>query len=237
MQINAAVFRTVHEPLTFETVDIDNARRIYEAAHHPKSFVSLDGADHLLTRPADAAYVANVLAAWAIRYLPQATPPRPAPEDTWHGEGSVVVAETGTSRFQQRIRAGIHRLIADEPLGVGDDTGPAPYDLLLASLGSCTSMTLRMYAERQGLPLERVIVRLTHDRTHAEDCREPGHASCLVDSVERSIELQGPLTDTQRERLLAIAEKCPVHRTLTGDIRIRTQLARSGTGAAAIQRH
>jgi putative redox protein len=140
------------------------------------------------------------------------------------GEGVVVVAETRAGRFQQRIDAGGHTFLADEPIGVGDGTGPSPYDLILAGLGACTSMTLRMYADRHRWPLDRVSVRLTHDRRHAEDCRDPNRVPCVVDTIDRTIEVHGALDDAQRERLLDIAERCPVHRTLTGDIRIRTQL-------------
>lgn len=210
-----------------QLVGIDNARRIFDAARHPKSFVSLDGADHLLTRPADADYVATVLAAWAVRYVPSATDTTTdsAAERESTDEGVVVVAETGAGRFQQRIDAGGHSFLADEPAGIGDGTGPSPYDLLLAGLGACTSMTLRMYADRQQWPLERASVRLTHDRHHAEDCRDTERVPCVVDAIDRTIDLQGPLEDAQRDRLLEIAERCPVHRTLTGEIRIRTRLA------------
>lgn len=214
----------VHSPID-EIVDVDNARRIFEAARHPRSFVSLDGADHLLTRRADAAYVADVLSSWAGRYLPD-RPAEPAPAEP--EPGSIVVTETGTGAFQQRVAAGRHRFLADEPVGVGDDTGPTPYDLLLAGLGTCTSMTLRMYANRKGWPLTDVEVRLSHDRVHAEDCADCEATSGFVETVDRIIELGGPLTEDQRRQLLAIADRCPVHRTLTGDIHIRTQLLDTG---------
>lgn len=209
-----------HSP-TDEIVGVDNARQIFEAARHPRSFVSLDGADHLLTRRTDAAYVADVLSSWAGRYLPdRAATPTPTDPDA----GTVVVTETGIGAFQQQVSTGRHRFLADEPIGVGDDTGPTPYDLLLAGLGTCTSMTVRMYASRKGFPLEGVEVRLTHDRIHAEDCADCGPSSGLIDTVERTIELRGPLTEDQRRQLLAIADRCPVHRTLTTEIRIRTTL-------------
>lgn len=204
-------------------VGVDNARRIFEAARHPKSFVSLDGADHLLSRPADAAYVATVLAAWAGRYVSViAAADAGDAEET--GEGVVVVAEDGQGRLTQSIRAGRHRLSADEPIGVGDDLGPTPYDLLLAGLGACTSMTLRMYADRKGWPLEHVTVRLSHQRSHADDCADAETKPCIVDNIDRSLVLDGPLTDEQRTALLQIAERCPVHRTLTGEIRVSTAL-------------
>ena len=211
----------LHSPVD-EIVDVDNARRIFEAARHPRSFVSLDGADHLLTRRTDAAYVADVLSAWASRYLPvpsEDPPPAPGSEP-----GLVIVVGTGAGRFQQRVTAGRHRFLADEPAGVGDDTGPTPYDLLLAGLGTCTSMTLRMYADRKGWPLEHVEVRLAHHRIHADDCADCESSSGLIETVDRTIELHGPLTEEQRSSLLAIADRCPVHRTLTADVHIRTRL-------------
>jgi putative redox protein len=209
-----------HSPVD-EIVDVDNARRIFEAARHPRSFVSLDGADHLLTRRSDAAYVADILSSWAGRYLPdRAAEPAPADPDP----GSVIVTETRAGALQQRVTAGRHRFLADEPVGVGDDSGPTPYDLLLAGLGTCTSMTLRMYADRKGWPLEGVEVRLSHDRIHAEDCADCDASSGLIEAIDRTVELHGPLTDEQRSSLLAIADRCPVHRTLSGDIHIRTRL-------------
>jgi uncharacterized OsmC-like protein/pimeloyl-ACP methyl ester carboxylesterase len=206
-----------------ELVDIDTARRIFEAAKHPKSFVSLDDADHLLSRPADAAYVASVLAAWASRYLSPAVPrTATAPDVT---EGLVVVTESRRGRLAQDIRAGRHAWTADEPTGVGDDTGPTPYDLLLGALGACTSMTLRMYADRKGWPLEHITVTLSHARHHADDGRDCDTRPCMVDRFERAIELAGELDDLQREQLLIIAGKCPVHRTLLNDKNIVTTLA------------
>jgi putative redox protein len=208
-----------HSPVD-EIVDVDNARRIFEAARHPRSFVSLDGADHLLTRRTDAAYVADVLSAWASRYLP--VPPEDPPPGS--EPGLVIVAGSGAGRFQQRVTAGRHRFLADEPAGVGDDTGPTPYDLLLAGLGTCTSMTLRMYADRKGWPLEHVEVRLAHHRIHADDCADCESSSGLIETIDRTIELHGPLTEEQRSSLLAIADRCPVHRTVTADAHIRTRL-------------
>jgi uncharacterized OsmC-like protein/fermentation-respiration switch protein FrsA (DUF1100 family) len=205
-----------HSP-TDEVVAIDNASRIFTAAKHPKSFVSLAGADHLLSRRSDAAYVANVIHAWAERYLdmPQSAPE--APHDT------VVVRETGQGRFQQAITVGSHRFLADEPVAVGGlDSGPGPYDLLLAGLGACTAMTLRLYAERKALPLERVTVELSHSRIHAADCEDCETKEGMLDRIERAITLRGELDAEQRRRLLEIADKCPVHRTLTSEVSIRT---------------
>ena len=207
-----------HSP-TDEIVALDNASRIFAAAKHPKSFVSLAGADHLLSRRSDAAYVANVIHAWAERYLEAPQPQSEAPGDA----KTVLVRETGQGRFQQEITVGTHRFLADEPLEVGGlDSGAGPYDLLLAGLGACTAMTLRLYAERKALPLERVTVRLNHSRIHAADCADCETKDGMLDRIERAITLRGALDAEQRRRLLEIADKCPVHRTLTSEIDIRT---------------
>lgn len=215
-------------------VGIDNASRIFVAAKHPKSFVSLDDADHLLSRPQDAAYVADVIAAWAERYVaePGATPSGATLADA--GEvvapaDAVLVAEAGTGRFAQVISVGgRHRLFADEPVDVGgDDGGPGPYDLLLAALGACTSMTIRMYADRKALPLEHVAVTLRHAKIHAADCAECETKEGKVDHIDRQIRLDGPLSDEQRQRLLEIADKCPVHRTLHSEIHETSRLGTS----------
>ena len=209
-----AALLVFHSPQD-EVVGIDNARRIYEAARHPKSFVSLDGADHLLRRPRDGAYVANVLAAWVDRYVARVADEVP--------RGTVVVEGAGT--LQQHVAAGPHAWLGDEPTDVGGlDTGPSPYDLFLASLGTCTSMTLRMYASRKDWPLESVRVTLTHERVHAKDCADCEKPGGLIDEITRSLELRGPLDDAQRARLLEIADRCPVHRTLQNEIKIRTSL-------------
>ena len=137
-------------------------------------------------------------------------------------EGTVTVTETGTGTYTQEITAGPHRLVADEPRPVGDDAGPTPYDLLLAALGSCTSMTVRMYADRKGWPLEGVRVTLRHSRIHAQDCAECETKTGWIDHIDRHIEFTGDLDDTQRQRLLLIADRCPVHQTLTSEVRIVT---------------
>jgi putative redox protein len=210
-----------------ETVGIDNASAIFGAAKHPKSFVSLADADHLLTRPRDAAYVAGVIAAWAERYLEAAPAETAAPD---HAEG-VLVEETGAGKFQQRVIVGKHRLLADEPVGSGGlDTGLDPYSFLLTALGACTSMTLRLYAERKKLPLERVSVHLRHAKFHATDCADCETKTGLLDRIDREIVLRGALDDAQRQRLLEIADMCPVHRTLTSEILIRTSEQRSEPG-------
>jgi putative redox protein len=140
-------------------------------------------------------------------------------------EGTVTVTETGPGPYSQEITAGAHRLLADEPRPIGHDTGPTPYDLLLSALGACTSMTVRMYAERKGWPLERVRVTLQHKRIHAEDCAECETTKGWISHIDRTIELTGDLDDTQRQRLLGIADRCPVHQTLTSEIDISTALA------------
>jgi uncharacterized OsmC-like protein/alpha/beta superfamily hydrolase len=200
------------------TVPVESAEQIFATAGYPKSFVALDGADHLLTRRSDADYVAGLLGSWAGRYLPAAAEPAAPPQ------GLVTVEETRHGKFQQSVQMGKHRILADEPVAQGGfDSGPGPYDLLLAGLGACTSMTLRLYAERKGLPLGPVKVTLTHRKIHAEDCAECETKGGLLDEITREIRLAGPLDDTQRARLLEIADKCPVHRTLESEVIIRTR--------------
>jgi putative redox protein len=198
-------------------VPIDHAAQIFMAAKHPKSFISLDRADHLLSVPGDAAYAAEVLAAWASRYL------EPARIDSVDG---VRIVEAGDGKFAQNICVGRHRLRADEPLEVGGvDSGPAPYDLLAAALGACTAMTLRLYADRKQIPLERVTVDLKHGKVHAADCAECETREGKIDRIERVLTLEGELDDAQRAKLLEIADKCPVHRTLQSEIWIPTRVA------------
>ena len=139
-------------------------------------------------------------------------------------EGTVTVTETGTGTYTQQITAGRHQLAADEPQPIGADSGPTPYDLLLAALGACTSMTVRMYADRKGWPLERVRVTLRHSRIHAKDCADCETSSGRIDHIDRDVELAGDLDDTQRQRLLHVAERCPVHQTLTSEVDVATSL-------------
>jgi uncharacterized OsmC-like protein/alpha-beta hydrolase superfamily lysophospholipase len=201
-------------------VDIDNAARIFRAARHPKSFVSLDTADHLLTRKEDAQYVAGVLAAWASRYI--APEPQLSMDDA---PVQVIVSSADEGPFAQDIRIGKHRLRADEPLSVGGQgSGPTPYDLLVAGLGACTAMTLRMYAAHKQWPLEDVTVRLNHQKIYTQDCDDCESRNSRIDRIEREIELAGDLDATQRARLLEIAGKCPVHRTLQTKVVIETAL-------------
>jgi uncharacterized OsmC-like protein/fermentation-respiration switch protein FrsA (DUF1100 family) len=213
-----------HSP-TDEVVGIENASRIFTAAKHPKSFVSLAGADHLLSRRGDATYVASVIHAWAERYLDM---PEDAP-DLPDESKAVVVRETRAGRFQQQVTVGRHRFLADEPVEAGGlDSGPGPYDLLLSALGACTAMTLRLYAERKALPLDRVTVRLSQAKIHAADCADCETREGMIDRIERAITLSGKLDEEQRRRLLEIADKCPVHRTLTSEVDIRTVERRDG---------
>jgi putative redox protein len=213
----------MHSP-TDDTVGIDNATRIFLSAKHPKSFVSLADADHLLSQRRDSIYAAGVIAAWAERYVDPAAPAQPA--DLPEARRQVVVRETRAGKFQQTVAVGPHRLIADEPKAAGgDDTGPGPYDFLLAGLGACTSMTMRLYADRKSLPLERVTVTLEHNKIHAEDCAECDTREGLLDQIDRVITMEGALDPDQRKRLMEIADKCPVHRTLKSEIRILTRAA------------
>ncbi len=218
----------LHSP-TDNTVGVEHASRIFEAARHPKSFVALDGADHLLAAPEDAEFAAGVIAAFASRYIDDQSGEREAPKP---GTG-VVVAETTQGPFLNHVVVGRHHLLADEPESIGGfDAGLAPYDFLGAALGTCTSMTLRMYAERKKMPLDRVSVEVLHDKVHADDCVACAENELLegragmIDHFERVITAEGPdLTDEDRRKLLIIADKCPVHRTLENASAISTRLA------------
>jgi putative redox protein len=213
----------LHAP-TDDTVGIDNATKIFVAARHPKSFVSLADADHLLSQKRDAIYVADVIAAWVERYLDPVAASVAA--DPGEGPRNVVVQETRASKFQQTVSIGPHRLLADEPVAAGgDDTGPGPYDYLLAGLGACTSMTMRLYADRKSLPLERVTVTLQHSKIYATDCAECETKAGMLDQIDRVIAMEGDLDAEQRKKLMEIADKCPVHRTLTSEIHIVTKAA------------
>ena len=202
-------------------VDIDNAKKIFMAAKHPKSFVSLDPADHLLSEREDALYAGNVLAAWAERYLqmkPQDLPAAPP--------GKVLVRETREGKFTNQVIVGRHVIRADEPVAAGGlDSGLSPYDLLCAALGACTAMTIRLYADLKGVPVERISVELKHDKIHASDCAECETREGKIDRIERLIGFEGNLDEAQRQKLLEIANKCPVHRTLHSEVVIPTRLA------------
>jgi putative redox protein len=213
-----AALLVLHAPRD-ATVGIENASDIFLAARHPKSFVTLDDADHLITNPADAEYTADVIAAWSKRYLNL-----PEPEKTAAiPEGVLRVSEADPSGFLQDIQSGTHHILADEPAKFGGtDKGLTPYGLVSAGLGACTAMTIRMYARRKGWALTDVSVDITHAKEHAADAADSG---AKVDHFERVIRLDGDLADDQRQRLLEIADKCPVHRTLERSSTIATQLA------------
>ncbi|MEM9247476.1 MAG: alpha/beta fold hydrolase [Pseudomonadota bacterium] len=203
------------------TVGIENASDIFTAAKHPKSFVTLDGADHLLTRPEDAEYAAEVIAAWSVRYIDLA--PAPAPQTA--PEGVVRSSEGDPEGFIQDISAGpSHALIADEPVAFGGtDRGPSPYGLVSAGLAACTAMTVRMYARRKGWPLDHIWVDVTHQKSHLTDADGADANAAKIDHFERTIHMVGELSDEQLGRLLEIADKCPVHRTLENVAHVRTQ--------------
>ncbi|WBY15724.1 bifunctional alpha/beta hydrolase/OsmC family protein [Erythrobacteraceae bacterium WH01K] len=207
-----------HSP-TDQVVSIDHASHLFQAARHPKSFVSLEGADHLLTKPEDAAFIAAIIAGWAHRYLPL--------KSDWPMPDDGVVVRSGHGRFGTEVHTTSHRFVADEPTGYGgDDTGPTPYDLLNAALGTCTVMTMQMYADRKKMPLEGVSIHVTHERKHEEQCDhvEAMQESLQVQALNRVITIEGDgLTETDRAKLIEIADKCPVHRTLEGHLHIHTR--------------
>lgn len=218
----------MHAPLD-DTVGIENATDIFVAAKHPKSFVSLDRADHLLTRSEDAAYAARVIAGWASGYLDKEERSQPAEA----AKEGVDVVETGQGKFQAMVAAGQHRMIADEPVSYGGfDSGPSPYDFLSTALGACTVMTLRMYADRKGLKVDRIGTQVLHNKVHAADCadcsEEMKEKGGKIDRFERLITLDGELDDATRQRMLEIADKCPVHRTLEQGAAVVTREAVSG---------
>ncbi len=211
----------MHSPVD-TVVGIGNASTIFRAAKHPKSFISLDRADHLLSDPVDSRYAAGVIANWSKKYIPE--PQEEAKLAT--SEKNRVVVRTGAGGFRTEVLANGHPLIADEPISVGGtNTGPSPYELLTAALGACTSMTLRMYADRKGWPLEAAEVRLDHRKIHCEDCAEASGGQPKIDHISRELVLEGALDETQRQRLLEIADRCPVHRTLHSEVKVTTTLA------------
>lgn len=200
-------------------VGIDNAADMYQAAMHPKSFISLDGADHLLSDKQDSLYVGNVIATWVTKYVK-------FPDESTLNTKHQVLVRTGANGFYSEVKAGSHRLIADEPASAGgSDLGPAPYEFLSVGLGACTAMTLRMYADRKKWDLEQIDVHVQHDKDHVQ-AMDNDRAQAL-DRFSRFIELSGDLTDEQRKRLMQIADKCPVHRTLEGEITIETRMISS----------
>ncbi|MDX1742716.1 MAG: bifunctional alpha/beta hydrolase/OsmC family protein, partial [Ruegeria sp.] len=214
-----AALLILHAPRD-ETVSIDNASTIFQAAKHPKSFVTLDDADHLVTRSSDADYAADVIAAWVKRYV-KLCPPAPPPGAP---EGVVRVSEVAPTGFLQDIQSGPkHHTLADEPEAYGGtDKGMSPYGFVSSGLGACTSMTIRMYARRKQWPLTGISVDVCHNKVHAQDAGLAGDGK--IDQFRRKIRLEGPLDQEQRARLLEIADKCPVHRTLEQSAHITTEL-------------
>lgn len=217
----SAALLVMHSPRD-AVVGIENAAAIYQAAKHPKSFVSLEPADHLLTRKEDSLYAADMIATWAGRYLEE---PDAGLASASHVIDNRVTVRTPAGGFRTDLFANGHALVADEPLTFGGtNQGPSPYDYLQAALGACTGMTVQMYAQRKKWPLESVVVRLRHEKVHAQDCADCEQNGNKIDHFEREVEILGNLDDEQRQRLLEIAEKCPVHRTLLGDVSIATEL-------------
>jgi putative redox protein len=211
----------MHSPVD-TVVGIGNASTIFRNAKHPKSFISLDRADHLLSDPVDSRYAAGVIANWSKKYIPESQEEAKLATS----EENRVVVRTGAGGFRTEVLANGHPLIADEPISVGGtNTGPSPYELLTAALGACTSMTLRMYADRKGWPLEAAEVRLDHKKIHCEDCAEASGGQPKIDHISRELVLEGALDETQRQRLLEIADRCPVHRTLHSEVKVTTTLA------------
>jgi putative redox protein len=206
-----------------DIVGIENAEGIFQAARQPKSYVSLDSADHLLSSRADSLYVGWILAAWVRKYItmPEEIVRKRDPAD------NRIVVRTGKIGYQTEITANGHSLIADEPIALGGaDAGPTPYDYLVAALGACTSITLRMYADRKQWPLDSILVRLKHKKIHAKDCENCETKEGMIDFIEREVELNGVLSQEQRAKLLEIANKCPVHRSLHSEIRVESRLKR-----------
>jgi putative redox protein len=209
-----------HSPID-DIVGIENAARIFQAARHPKSFISLDQADHLLSDVKDSRYVGTVIAAWALKYINGPQKDKPPKNDTQHH----VMTSTGPSGYLTDIMVNNHGLVADEPIALGGtNLGPTPFEYLTAALGACTSMTLRIYADRKEWPLESVKVRLNHKKIPAIECETCETNEGMVDHFEREIEVEGPLDDAQLKRLTQIADRCPVHRALKSEILITTEL-------------
>ena len=206
----------LHSPIDAQ-VGIDNAAEIFMAAKHPKSFVSLDDADHLLTNKDDAIYAAEVISAWATRFVEGGHEPD---HETPLG---ALVSETGLGKFQNYVRVGPHTLLADEPKSVGGlDTGPTPYDYLATALGACTTMTLRMYADMKKLPLDHIATEVIHNKVHGSDCTDctledietKANKKGKIDRFERRITISGDISQADRQSLLRIADRCPVHQTM-----------------------
>ena len=203
-------------------VGIENAAKIYTAAHHPKSYISLDGADHLLSDKKDSQYVGKMIASWVEKYLGLE---HSNTTDPIYKSKSIVAVETGNEGFFTKIKAGDHAIVADEPTSVGGtNKGPSPYELLASALGACTTMTLQMYARHKKWDLKSVVVHVDHDKNYAEDCENCENSNAKIDHFDRKIELIGDLDETQKKRLLEIADKCPVHKTLHSEVVVNSSL-------------
>lgn len=208
----------LHSPQDI-TVEVENAANIYQAAHHPKSFISLDGADHLLSRKADSIYAGQMISSWAMRYLDKAD------NEGLRSDRQVVVRLEKEDGFTSDVMVRHHGLTADEPASVGgNDFGPSPYELVSAGLGACTVMTLHMYARRKKWPLKEVKVHIDHYKDHAQDCEDLDNPKSKIDHFNRMLEIEGDLSEEQRQRLIEIADKCPVHRTLHSSVKVITTL-------------
>ena len=206
----------LHSPQD-DTVDISNAAKIYNAAMHPKSFISMDGADHLLTRRSDSLYAGDVVATWASRYIDLSDN---VDLDT---DMQVVVRNEKANGLLTEVKASGHYLIADEPESVGGtNLGGTPYDLLLSALGACTAMTLRLYANHKGIDLEEVKVHMSREKRYDEDAKNPDDKQRKMEFIDREIEISGNMTQAQKERMIEIADRCPVHKTLTHGLSINT---------------
>ncbi len=210
----------MHSPVD-QTVSVQQAEKIFVAAKHPKSFVSLENADHLLTKKRDAEYVATTIAGWASRYVLDAAAAVP---ERKVASGHLVVSERDR-KFSQLIQSDDHQWVADEPSSVGgSNLGPDPYEHLLAALGACTAMTMRMYANRKKWPVENISIELDHARDHGADCSECDEEHKQIDVITRSISITGDLDDEQRNRIMEIADKCPVHRTMHNKLVVKTNV-------------
>jgi len=212
----------MHSPID-TTVGIKNAAKIYEAAHHPKSFITLDDADHLLSKKDHSMYAGDMIACWVQKYIKQ-------PVEPGLKTDHAVVVRTGEEGYLTQVKAGRHAMLADEPTSVGGtDLGPTPYDYLLTALGACTSMTLRMYADMKKLDVKNITVHLSHSKIHRDDCIKcvEGNGVGKIDQIKRELEIEGAITPAQRERMMQIADRCPVHRTMHNEIEVVTSLIKN----------